>query len=182
MFFYGFKITAPTVFSVFVIYRTEMHLQEYFVPAITYSFAYRSIGSACSTKVEKIDSVVNGFADNCFNFINRCLSDSAHSKTKYAEFFVFISVRQLSVFHVAPRQILIHHPHYTTHKTKKATVHPILLLLNRLYYAASFSVVLISVVLITFTEMLLYRIMPIITEIRDIDSLNIPLYECANKL
>ena len=46
-----------------------------------------------------------------------------------------------------------------------------------LYYAATF-----SVVLITFTGMLLLRIIPIITEIRDMDSLNIPLYESANKL
>ena len=46
-----------------------------------------------------------------------------------------------------------------------------------IYYAASFSVVLIA-----FTGALLYRIMPIITEIRDMDSLNIPLYESAKRL
>ena len=87
-----FKITAPAVFAVFVIDCTEMHLQENFISAILDCSTDGRVGCTRGAEVEEIDSVIYRLSYDRLNLVGRRCTYSAHTKTEYAEFFVFSAV------------------------------------------------------------------------------------------
>ena len=96
------KIPAPAIFALLIIHRTEMNLQEHLFPSACNGTAHRSIGSPCGTHIEKIDAMVHGLAKNRLDFICRGRSNAAQAQTDDAEFFIFLPMGKLSVFHKYP--------------------------------------------------------------------------------
>ena len=95
--FYLREIALPAVFSVRVVYRAEVELEEYLFP---HSFYRASEGRvdrrSTRAKVKKVDAVFYGAADNGFYLIGSRGLYAAHPKTQRAYFLA--AVRQYSVF------------------------------------------------------------------------------------
>ena len=94
------QFTEP-VFAILIIYCSKMHLKEHLIASALYSSAEGSIYRTAGTKIKKIDTVIDSLAYYGFYFIGGSVLYSAHPKSENAKLLIFITARQLPVFHIS---------------------------------------------------------------------------------